>query len=37
VEQQTGCQDIMSEWSNRVGVRILFLSGAIDRVSGYYV
>ena len=37
VEQQTGCQDIVSEWSNRLGVRILCMSGATDWVSGYYV
>jgi pimeloyl-CoA synthetase len=37
VEQQTGCQDIMSEWSNRLGVRILCLSGTTDWVSGYCV
>jgi hypothetical protein len=36
-EQQTGCQDIVSEWSNRLGVRILCLSGEIDWVSEYYV
>ena len=35
--QQTGCQDIMSEWSNRLGVRILCLNGATDWVSGYCV
>ena len=27
----------MSEWSNRLGVRILCLNGATDWVSGYCV